>query len=95
MKKPTQPTPAMPVIYSAADVSAVQAIANGDADEGQQKRFIKWLIEVAAGTYDFHFYASERDTSFALGKAFVGQQVVKMLKLNASAIAKSEERDDV
>lgn len=92
--KPTKASravgPYMPVEYELADVSAFQALERGDADEFQQKRALKWLIERAAGTYEFQYYPSERDTAFSLGRAFVGQQVVKLLRLNLSQLRKND-----
>jgi len=64
----------------------MQALARGEANSDQQQRALKWLIEQAAGTYEFQFYPSDRDTSFALGRGFVGQQIVKLLKLNLSSL---------
>ncbi len=80
-------TPWAPVPYEDADVAAFQALAAGTADDVQQKRALDWLMLRAAGTYDFHYYSSERDTSFALGRAFVGQQIRKLLTINLSRIA--------
>jgi len=82
--------PHSPAAYDVADAAAMQAIADGIADEHQQRRALKWLIEAAAITYEFHYYPSERDTAFALGRAFVGQQIVKMLKLNVSKMRRDE-----
>lgn len=76
----------MPAPYEPADVGAFQALEDGEATPEQQKRALKWLIEVGAGMYQFHYYPSDRDTSFALGRAFVGQQVVKLLRLNRMAM---------
>lgn len=86
MKKTIANTPAVPAKYELADAGAIQALMRGDADEFQQKRALKWIVESAAGCYDFHYYEGERDTAFALGRAFVGQQIVKMTKLNLSAL---------
>ena len=82
--------PNSPATYELADASAIQALADGTADEHQQRRALKWLIEAASITYEFHYYPSERDTAFALGQAFVGQQIVKMLKLNLSKMRRDE-----
>lgn len=87
--KPTKTiadSPAVPVAYDLADAAAIQALQRGDATPEQQVRALRWIVEGAAGAYNFHFYPSDRDTSFALGRAFVGQQVVKMTKLNLSAL---------
>ena len=90
MKKAANPTPAVPAPYALADADAVQALARGDANEQQQQRALKWIVEVGAGAYEFHYYPSERDTAFALGRAFVGQQVVKLTKLNLSALRRQD-----
>ena len=85
-KKTIVQSPAVPAEWELADADSIQALMRGDADEEQQKRALRWLVEQAAGTYQFHYYASERDTAFALGRAFVGQQVIKMSKMNLSAL---------
>lgn len=72
----------MPAAWENADVSALQALQRGDATPEQQQRALKWLIEQGAGTYEFAFYDTDRATAFALGRAFVGQQIVKLLRLN-------------
>lgn len=76
--------PHIPPPYDLADVSAVQALARGDATPDQQQRALRWIIERAAGSYEFNYYPSDRDTAFALGRAFVGQQLVKLTKLSVS-----------
>ena len=80
--------PHIPPPYEVADVSAIQALSMGIASEDQQKRALKWIIERAAGTYEFNYYPSERDTAFALGRTFVGQQLVKLLKLSISDLTR-------
>lgn len=80
-----------PVPYEAADITAMQAIATGDADRDQQQRAMKWIIEDAAQTYGLSYRPeSERDTAFAEGRRFVGLSVVKLLKLNASAFVEKD-----
>lgn len=75
-------SPLQPADYEKADVIALQALAEGIANEGQQKRALDWIIK-AAGTYDLVYrpggQEGDRDTCFAGGKAFVGQQIVKLL----------------
>lgn len=80
--------PQIPPPYELADVSAFQALQRGDASPDMQQRALKWLIEQGAGTYQFNYYPSERDTAFALGRAFVGQQVVKLLHLSLADLSK-------
>ena len=88
--KPDKNSPWLPVKYELADVTAIQALNRGEANADQQKRAMKWIIELASRLYEFNYYPSERDTSFALGRVFVGQQIVKMLKLNVSNLRRNE-----
>jgi hypothetical protein len=56
----------------------------GNANAGQQHRALQWIIEAPCGTYDLSYRAGagvERDTAFAEGKRFVGQQIAKQLML--------------
>ncbi len=96
MEQPRKPKtrahgPHMPAPYDIADASAIQALMRGEADAYQQQRALKWIIEQAAGTYEFQYYPSERDTAFALGRGFVGQQVIKLSKLNTQSLRRPED----
>jgi hypothetical protein len=91
---PRKPVPAAPKAepwkpphYEPADVIAFQALNRGEASPDQQKRALRYVIETLTGTYDMAYRpASPRDTDFALGKAFVGQQIVKLLNLSLSVL---------
>jgi hypothetical protein len=89
-KPPRAPTRAMgpqvPAPYDLPEATAFQAIQRGEATPDQQRRALDWLIKSAAGVYEFQYYPSDRDTAFALGRAFVGQQVVKLLTLNLMSL---------
>ena len=76
--------PEIPPDYEQADAMAIQALMNGTAEDYQQKRAMKWIIEQASGAYEFQFYPNGRQTAFALGRGFVGQQIVKLSKLSFS-----------
>lgn len=84
------PEPWMPAEYEIADVAAIQAIFRGDATPDQQKRALNWVIERAAGTYDMSYIPGgadgARNTDFAEGKRFVGNSIVKMLKINLGTL---------
>lgn len=79
-----------PASYEVADIYAVKALADGSADERQQKRALDWIINFAAQTYDMHHRPDDmggaRDTAFGEGRAFVGQQIVKLIKLSPQAL---------
>ena len=83
--------PQVPAPYEIADAAAIQALMRGDAEPHQQQRAMRWLIEQAAGAYEFQYYSTDRDTAFALGRAFVGQQIVKLSKLNTQTLRRDEE----
>lgn len=82
--------PHIPPPYGLPDASAIQALQRGDATPDQQQRALRWIIEQAAGAYEFQFYPSDRETAFALGRGFVGQQIVKLTKLNLSSLRKEQ-----
>ena len=84
--------PWKPPEYDQADAAAIQALVEGRAGSAQQKRAIKWIIEKACGTYDFAFRPGgaegERDTGIALGRQFVGQQIVKLVNIKIGMLKK-------
>ena len=90
IKKASRVTgPHIPPQWDVADASAIQALVDGVAEPEQQKRALKWIVESAAGTYEFNFYPTDRETSFALGRAFVGQQIVKLMRINTSNMVRA------
>lgn len=94
MAKPDKHAPWLPPPYELADITALQALERGDADHHLQQRALKWILEQAAGTYQMSYRGGqegERDTAFAEGRRFVGLQIVKMLRLNASKLRRNDE----
>lgn len=95
MKKELKPNlgPANPLFLAqptSALVMAAQALINGNADEAQQKIFMKWLVKDACGMGNVHYLPNERDTAFVLGRAFVGQQIEGLLIQNISTLRRVE-----
>jgi hypothetical protein len=88
LKKPIAVQPWMPAPYEEPDTYAIKSLATGTANEGQQKRALKWIIETLCGTYDQPYRPGDdgdRDTVFACAKMFVGQQIVKQINVNLNA----------
>lgn len=87
--------PYMPAPYSKYDVYAIKALQNGTATAEQQQRALAWIINKCAKTYDLPYQPGgqdgDRDTAFAAGKQFVGQQIVKLINYEASLLHKIEE----
>lgn len=78
-----------PCPWEVPDVAAFQALARGDATAEQQKRAVDYLINIAANTYDMSFRAgyadAQKEQDFAEGRRFVGNTIVKFLRLNLMA----------
>ena len=94
MKKTDKNAPWLPVDYELSDTTALQALHRGEANEDQQKRALKWIIENACDINGMHFFPGEdgrRNTDFALGRRFAGQQIVKMLKLHVPTLRRNDE----
>lgn len=71
------------------DIAAVKALAAGVANEGQQKMVLALIINRIAGTYDMSFRPGgpegDRASSFAEGKRYVGNALVRLMKLTTNA----------
>lgn len=85
-------SPWQPAPWENADVAALQALARGVANEGQQKRALNYIIHVLGMTYE-HTYVpgSERDSNFAQGRRYVGLQIVKLVNMPAHLMKKAKE----
>ena len=63
---------------------AIRACIAGQANEGQQKLAMDWIITHAANLYDMSYRAEGQGgalaTAFAEGRRFVGNQIVKMTR---------------
>lgn len=77
-----------PPEWDSYDIYAYKAVASGTANAGQQQHMMRHLINKLAGTYDLEFRETERASTFASGKRFVGLQVVKMINLPAELVPK-------
>ena len=87
--KPKTAPPHLRCEYDVPVVAAVQALSRGEATPDQQKQFLNWCINHAAGTYNQSFQeAGDRETVFAEGRRFVGLQLVKLLHLSTNALRK-------
>ncbi len=75
--------------YDIPTVAAVQALARGEATADQQKQAMNWIVNQACATYGQSFQLEgDRETAFAEGRRFVGNQLVKLTKLSFNALRK-------
>lgn len=71
-------------------VRALQALAAGIANEGQQQQALETIFKIAALDDLSYTPDSTHDTAFAEGKRYVGLQVLKLVKLNSTIIQGAE-----
>lgn len=76
----------VPISPEAADFHAIHAMIRCDATPEQQRRFVLWFNK-ATGVSENSFRPGEdgrRETDFALGKKFVGDQFWSIAKTQLS-----------
>ena len=79
--------------YDVPTVAAVQALSRGEATPEQQRAALNWIVNQAAATYGQSFQLEgDRETAFAEGRRFVGNQLVKLTKLNTRALLQKAEK---
>lgn len=97
-KDKPRPHPWLPADYRYSDVVAIQALNAGTADPAQQKAALDWIINHAAETYGEPFRSDadggSRDTDYALGKAKVGREIVKLINYSPALLAKLRNQND-
>ncbi|BES72168.1 hypothetical protein RE428_31860 [Marinobacter nanhaiticus D15-8W] len=92
MSKPDKSAACFPPEWEPADVRAIQSLASGEATPDMQKRALDFLINKACLTYDLSYRpGSDRETTFAEGRRFVGLQIVKLLHINLAAIKQAKQ----
>lgn len=78
-----------PAEYGIAEVQAFQALRAGNATADQQRMALEWLLVACCRVNDLQYRPGadgERDTVFALGMRYPGQQVIKLLNINVAAM---------
>lgn len=76
-RKPTPP-PYLPAEWDIRVVNAISALQSGVADSEQQMLAYQWIVYEASRYGDEGYHDNDRDTAYALGRQFVGRQMVKM-----------------
>lgn len=81
--------PWKPPKYSIEDIGAIQALQAGTAMPHQQQNALKLIVETIAGYYEISFRPGvdgDRIAAFAEGKRYVGQQIVKLTRLDLAKL---------
>lgn len=85
--------PWKPAAVTIAEHLAVKAVHAGTASPEQQTMAIGWILEKACILKEQHFFPGEdgrRNTDMALGRAFVGRQIARLLTTNPRRNNESE-----
>lgn len=90
-----QPHGSVPAPITSSAATAMQALAAGVANEGQQKQALRWILEGACAQHTWAYRESPRETDIALGRHFVAQQIVGLIKVNVSQLRKIEGREEI
>lgn len=73
----------------------MQALAGGTANAGQQKHALDWILKDACGLPLWPYRENQRETDIALGRHFVAQQIVGLLKVNVSQLRQREQQKEI
>ncbi len=73
------------------EIYALQRLEQGQAGPEEQRLALQGFLKVTR-VYDQHYIPdSERDTTFLLGRAYAGQQIIKCLRFTSDLLNKLEE----
>lgn len=86
LKGLSAPGAAEPAKATLAVATAVRALRDGRANEHQQKMALEWIVGEASGKRHFPYRDSERDTTFALGRYFVAEQITGLFYVDLASL---------
>lgn len=76
--------------FEPADVHAIKALYAGTADEDQQQRAFRWITQKACLLEGTPYVKGDpHDSSFNMGRQFVGLEITKLVKLNVEELRKA------
>lgn len=90
---PEHPTHRCPI--RSDEITALQALHRGEADAGQQRKVLSWVMNFAAGagmpTYQ---PGSSHDSIFMLGRRFVADRIILALQRSPEFIRALAQHED-
>ena len=75
---------------SVAIATAVKALHDGTAEPHQQQMALQWIIREAAFKAHFPMQDNDRDTTFALGRQFVADQIIGLFNADLSSLRRDQ-----
>lgn len=93
MKKKKTPQIWKPKGFDLTKSYALQAVAEGRADEGQQIEALRYIVENLSGmSYRPEILDNEKETYYNLGAQSVGRAINHIAALNLAAIKELEKK---
>lgn len=89
-------SPWLPSPFDLASVSAIQALTRGEASPEQQKTALGWILRSACALPEWPYRPgmNDRDTNIALGRHYVGHQIVRMQQADIAKLRRTEPNAD-
>lgn len=78
--------PYLPPIVSQQEAWALKALMEGKASEADQGIAIRFILGNLAQIEGFPYYPTDRDTNFAMGRRFVGHQILRIVRMTPEQI---------
>lgn len=72
------------------NIRAIKAVWDGKANDAQQVMAISFILDGLCNRAGNQFYADERETTFALGKKFIGDQIVGAINAKLGKIEEAK-----
>lgn len=94
--KPVAPPPAdHPTNFNTFDIASLQALRDGKATEHQQSHALRLIIDhISCAGKPQYRSGKPDDTDFGLGRAFVGQEIIRALTTNLATLTQMENTHD-
>ena len=85
--KPLPQVPAtQPAVLPLAVAVAIKALNDGRASDHQQRMAFQWIVFEAGGKAQFPYHPNDRDTTFALGRLFVADQILGAVRVDVATL---------
>lgn len=78
------------LVSNKENIRAIQAVWAGTANTTQQVAALSFIVDGLCNRAGNQFYSSERETSFALGKKFIGDQIAGAINTKLGKIEESK-----
>jgi len=77
------------------EIQAIKALGSGEATEYQQKLALKVITSNYSRAHDLSYVPGSQDQSaFIAGRAFVGQRILRCLKIPIGKLIQEEAQDE-